>query len=85
MQVIEGTEQSEDKDLRRGNVLTWKLELSVMVLSSPEHRTAPTPTPQMGGNLSKFDFYVGSRPEEPTMFNIVSQCDNIEDDAGSNR
>ena len=56
-----------------------------MVLSSPEHRAPPTPTPGMGANISKFDFYVGSRPEEPTMFNIVSKCDNIEDDAGSSR
>ena len=55
-----------------------------MVLSSPEHRAAPTP-PGMGTNISQFDFYVGSKPEEPAMFNIVSQCENIEDDAGSNR
>ena len=56
-----------------------------MVLSSPEHRPAPTPTPGMGGNLSKFDFYVRSTAEEPTMFNIVTQCENIEDEAGSSR
>ena len=58
-----------------------------MVLSSPEHRAPPTQPipPGMGANISKFDFYVGSRPEEPTMFNIVSQCENIEDDAGSSR
>ena len=62
-----------------------ELEPSVMVLSSPEHRPAPTPTPGMGGNLSKFDFYVRSTAEEPTMFNIVTQCENIEDEAGSSR
>ena len=65
------------------DVLSWRLELSVMVLSSPEHR--PAPPPQMGANISKLDFYVRSTAEEPTMFNIVSQCENIEDDAGSSR
>ena len=62
-----------------------ELEPSVMVLSSPEHRPAPTPTPGMGGNLSKFDFYVMTTAEEPSMFNIVSGCDKLEDDGGSSR
>ena len=65
--------------------IMWPLQpLSlVMVLSSPDHHAENT---QMGGNLSKFDFYVTTTAEEPAMFNIVSQCENLEDgNTGSSR
>ena len=55
---------------------------AVMVLPSP---TTSTTTPGMGTNISKFDFYVTTTAEEPSMFNIVSGCDKLEDDGGSSR
>ena len=55
-----------------------------MVLPSPEQQS--TNTRQMGTNLSKLDFYVTKAADEPAMFNIVSQCENLEDgQPGSSR
>ena len=56
---------------------------AVMVLPSPEQQS--TNTRQMGTNLSKLDFYVTKAADEPAMFNIVSQCENLEEAAGSSR
>ena len=68
-----------------------------MVHSSPEHHlngnignsSAQLSSP-MGGNFGKF--YGDNKETElkfsksiPSLFNIVSQCDNLEDNTGSNR